>query len=100
VTRIADPQLENTRLWKLVTDFLLNKVRLEDNQQHVVVPAPRTNAPGELALYNRLKTASLTGFPPNRFYKVGALIRTFASSRSSDVSSVKVVMGTDLPTQT
>lgn len=32
-TRIAELQLENTRLRRLVTDLLLEKVRLEDEQQ-------------------------------------------------------------------
>jgi putative transposase len=35
LSRIAQLQLENARLRKLVTDLLLEKMRLEDGQKHV-----------------------------------------------------------------
>jgi putative transposase len=40
-TRIAELQLENTRLRKLVTDLLLEKMRLEDETRQPAVKALR-----------------------------------------------------------
>lgn len=39
--RIADLQVENARLRQLVTDLLLEKMRLEEAQAHVRLSSPR-----------------------------------------------------------
>jgi putative transposase len=53
LSRIAQLQLENARLRKLVTDLLLEKMRLEDDQAELRVGASKANPPTSAALYRR-----------------------------------------------
>jgi putative transposase len=50
--RIAELQLENTRLRKLVTDLLLEKMRLEDEAHELRRPKARDGLRGRPALSN------------------------------------------------